>query len=111
MMRILAGVALVLAAQASGGAQSPSPSPPLPAASPSPAASPWATASPASTPSASPADTRDDYRLGPGDVLEITVLGNADLSRTATVQPSGSITFPLLNEVAVAGLTEGWACS
>src|SRR5687767_15544249 len=26
-------------------------------------------------------------------------------SRTATVQPSGSITFPLVNEVAVAGLT------
>jgi polysaccharide export outer membrane protein len=38
-------------------------------------------------------------------VLEITVLGNTDLSRSATVQPSGSITFPLLNEVSVAGLT------
>ena len=33
------------------------------------------------------------------------MLGNADLSRSVTVQPSGSITFPLLNEVSVAGLT------
>jgi len=33
------------------------------------------------------------------------VLGNADLSRSVTVQPSGSITFPLLNEVSVSGLT------
>jgi polysaccharide export outer membrane protein len=45
--------------------------------------------------------------VGPGDVLEITVLGNADLSRSATVQTSGTITFPLLNEVQVAGLTVG----
>ena len=33
------------------------------------------------------------------------MLGNADLSRSVTVQPSGSITFPLLNEVSVSGLT------
>jgi polysaccharide biosynthesis/export protein len=66
-------------------------------------------ASPA-LPTASPAaagDRRDDYRVGPGDVLEITVLGNADLSRSATVQPTGSITFPLLNEIPVTGLTVG----
>jgi polysaccharide export outer membrane protein len=105
MMRILAGLALALAAHGGGGAQSQSPAPATPAVSPSPAASPWLAASPAPGPAASPADTHDEYRLGPGDVLEVTVLGNADLSRTATVQPSGSITFPLLNEVAVAGLT------
>ena len=63
--------------------------------------------SPPALPSPSPAagEPNTDYRVGPGDVLEIAVLGNADLTRTATVQPSGSITFPLLNEVPVAGLT------
>jgi polysaccharide export outer membrane protein len=47
-----------------------------------------------------------DYRVGrPVTSLDVAVLGNADLTRTATVQPTGSITFPLLNEVPVAGLT------
>jgi polysaccharide export outer membrane protein len=65
------------------------------------------TAAPPALPSPSPAasEGRDDYRVGAGDVLEIAVLGNSDLTRTATVQPTGSITFPLLNEVPVAGLT------
>ena len=44
-----------------------------------------------------------DYRIGTGDVLEIDVFGNDDLSRTATVQTNGTITLPLLGEVPVAG--------
>jgi polysaccharide export outer membrane protein len=68
-----------------------------------PPASPWPLASPSPSPFAG--EGKDGYRVGPGDVLDIAVLGNADLTRTATVQPSGSITFPLLNEVAVSGLT------
>jgi polysaccharide export outer membrane protein len=82
-------------AQAQGPPASPRPTPmPVPATPP-----PWPSPSPTLAPPA------DYYRGGPGDVLEIAVLGNADLSRTATVQTSGSITFPLLNEVPVAGLT------
>jgi polysaccharide export outer membrane protein len=46
-----------------------------------------------------------EYRVGPGDVLDVTVLGNQDLSRTAAVQPSGNIALPLLGEVQVATLT------
>ena len=67
--------------------------------------------SPAPSPATAPALVapalvgRPEYLVGPGDVLEVTVLGNADLSRTATVQPSGTIGMPLLNEVKVAGLT------
>jgi polysaccharide export outer membrane protein len=38
-------------------------------------------------------------------VLEVVVIGNEDLSRSSTVQPSGTITLPLLGEVPVAGLT------
>jgi polysaccharide export outer membrane protein len=43
--------------------------------------------------------------VGPGDVLEITVFGNDDLTRTPTVQPSGVIALPLLGEVPVGGLS------
>jgi polysaccharide biosynthesis/export protein len=46
-----------------------------------------------------------DYRVGPGDVLEVTVFDNQDLSRTPTVQTSGTIALPLLGEVPVTGLT------
>jgi polysaccharide export outer membrane protein len=46
-----------------------------------------------------------DYRIGPGDVLEITVFDNDDLSRAPTVQTSGAIALPLLGEVPVAGLS------
>jgi len=94
----LAGLAALVASQASAPAPAQ-----LPAPAPSQAPAP--SASPSPSPSPTPAPDRNDYRVGPGDVLEITVLGNADLSRSVTVQPSGSITFPLLNEVSVAGLT------
>ena len=49
--------------------------------------------------------TRGDYAVGSGDVLEVTVFGNEDLSRICTVQTNGSISYPLLGEVQVAGLT------
>jgi len=49
--------------------------------------------------------TRGDYAVGSGDVLEVTVFGNEDLSRVCTVQTNGSISYPLLGEVQVAGLT------
>ena len=71
-----------------------------------------ASASPAPPPQTTPAGTvplpavpPSEYHVGPGDVLEVTVIGNPDLSRTATIQPSGYIGLPLLNEVPVAGLT------
>jgi polysaccharide export outer membrane protein len=51
------------------------------------------------------ARAQEDYHVGAGDVLDITVFGNDDLSRLATVQPSGAISLPLLGEVEVAGLT------
>ncbi len=47
-----------------------------------------------------------DYHIGAGDVLDITVFGNPDLSRTATVQTNGAISLPLLGDVQVVGLTE-----
>jgi polysaccharide export outer membrane protein len=61
-----------------------------------------AQASPA--PVASPAGPAA-YRVGPGDVLEVNVPGRPDLSRLPTVQTTGSVFLPLLDEVAVEGLT------
>jgi polysaccharide biosynthesis/export protein len=67
---------------------------------------PVAPASPAPPlPLPSPSAGVLDYQIGPGDVLQITVFGNEDLSRTPTVQPSGHIAMPLLGDVPVTGLT------
>ena len=51
-----------------------------------------------------PTPTELDYQVGPGDVLEVEVIGNDDLSRLPTVQTNGAILLPLLGEVQVAGL-------
>ena len=65
---------------------------------------------PAEPPPASPTapvlpPTAGDYEVGPGDVIEVSVYGNDDLSRIPTVQTNGSISMPLIGEVQVAGLT------
>jgi polysaccharide export outer membrane protein len=46
-----------------------------------------------------------DYRVGPGDVLEVEVYDDPDLSGLVTVQHRGEISFPLLGDVEVSGLT------
>lgn len=72
--------------------------------SPVPAAStPTPALAPAEPAAAKP--TPPEYRVGAGDVLELVVFGNEDLTRTPTVQPSGVIALPLLGEVPVGGLT------
>lgn len=48
---------------------------------------------------------REDYRLGPEDVLQITVWRNENLSRTVPVRPDGKISLPLVNDIQAAGLT------
>ncbi len=46
-----------------------------------------------------------DYRIEPGDVLEIVILGEEELSRDLLVMRDGNITFPLIGDIKVAGLT------
>lgn len=46
-----------------------------------------------------------DYRLAPQDVIMVDVVGEKDLSRQCLVAATGSITFPFLNDVPVAGKT------
>jgi polysaccharide export outer membrane protein len=45
------------------------------------------------------------YRIGPEDILQISVFSNEALSRTVPVRPDGMISLPLLNDVKAAGLT------
>ena len=51
----------------------------------------------------------EEYRLGPGDQLEIQVLGDVDTDTITTVGPDGKIYFYLLPGVDVWGLTVGQA--
>lgn len=48
-----------------------------------------------------------DYKIGPRDLLEISVFGLNDLNRTVRVSEDGKISLPLLGEVLVEGLTKG----
>jgi polysaccharide export outer membrane protein len=45
------------------------------------------------------------YRIGPEDLLQISVWKNDALSRSVPVRPDGKISLPLLNDVDAAGLT------
>jgi polysaccharide export outer membrane protein len=47
----------------------------------------------------------DTYAIGIGDVLEISVWKNSDLSATVPVRPDGRISVPLLGDVQAAGMT------
>jgi polysaccharide export outer membrane protein len=85
----LAG-ALALAAATAFAADEP---PAKPTPSPTPATAP------------TPVAVSPEYRVGAGDVLEVVVFGNDDLSRITTVQTSGTISLALLGDVAVTGLT------
>lgn len=45
-----------------------------------------------------------DYRINPGDSVEIYVWGEERLQRTVNVLPDGSIAFPLVGQLNVRGL-------
>jgi polysaccharide biosynthesis/export protein len=47
----------------------------------------------------------EDYRIGPRDLLEISVFEAPELNRTVRVSASGEISLPLLGAVQAAGLT------
>jgi polysaccharide biosynthesis/export protein len=45
------------------------------------------------------------YHIGPGDIIEISVWKDPDLSRTLVVPPDGIISFPLIETINVTNLT------
>ena len=54
------------------------------------------------SPAAAPAQ---EYSIGEGDLLQITVYDNPDLATGTRVSGEGKITFPLIGDVEVSGLT------
>jgi len=51
------------------------------------------------------AEDANAYRIGSGDILEIVTWKEPDFTREIIVRLDGKITFPLLDDVHVAGLT------
>jgi polysaccharide biosynthesis/export protein len=52
---------------------------------------------------ANPTEQRIDYQIGPGDLLQIFVWKEPDLTRDVSVRLDGRITVPLLGDVEAAG--------
>ncbi len=46
-----------------------------------------------------------DYKIGPEDILDISVWKSPELTRTVPVRPDGKISLPLVNDIQAAGLT------
>ena len=86
MLYKLLSLVVVLAGQAAAPAQAPDPAKPTP------------------TPQGPPSFNAV-YQIGPTDVLGIKVFGEDNLSNNYTVDSDGSITFPLIGRVQVAGKT------
>jgi polysaccharide export outer membrane protein len=42
--------------------------------------------------------------VGPGDLFEVSVMGEKDIPKTFRVQPDGSVDFPYVDRLMVAGL-------
>ncbi len=49
----------------------------------------------------------NEYRLGPGDRVRITVYGQNNLTGEYSVDGSGMLSFPLIGQVQAGGLTAG----
>ncbi|HMV64660.1 MAG TPA: polysaccharide export protein EpsE [Rhodocyclaceae bacterium] len=56
-----------------------------------------------------PAPAAQEYRLGPGDGVKISVFQNPDLGLETRVSETGVISYPLVGSVQVGGLTVGEA--
>ncbi len=56
-------------------------------------------------PAGTPAEVPVDYVVGESDSLNITVWKERDLNQTVQVRPDGKISFPLVNELKVSGMT------
>jgi polysaccharide export outer membrane protein len=51
------------------------------------------------------ATAESDYRIGPDDVLIVTVWDQKELEQVVTVRPDGKISLPLVGDTEAAGLT------
>lgn len=46
-----------------------------------------------------------EYRIGPADVLSISVWNHKELNQTVTVRPDGQVSFALIGDIPAVGLT------
>lgn len=98
--RLVSGICALMAALIAAGAG--------PAAAQAPAAQPKAAAAPAKAPAPpapGPAISAEQYKIGPEDLLAISVWKNDAMSRVVPVRPDGMISLPLLDDIQAAGLT------
>lgn len=80
--------------------------PVLPASAPAPDEAKAAPLPASNTPATRvPAVHSASYVVGVGDVLEVNVWKENELSKTVPVRPDGMITLPLVGEIKAAGLT------
>ena len=87
--------------QQSGSSQQPGASSPQAASAPPQAAGSSEAQTP---PAAPPPGVGPSYIIQPGDVLEIQVWKEQEISKTVPVRPDGKISLPLINDVQAAGL-------
>jgi polysaccharide export outer membrane protein len=69
------------------------------------AAAPVLAAPPPASSGAATSAVSPEYIIGPGDILEIFVWRNADLSQTLPVRPDGKITTRLVEDMVAVGKT------
>jgi polysaccharide export outer membrane protein len=78
---------------------------PTPPVTPAPSSAPAATVAPAANVESAILSNANDYRIGPEDLLDISVWKNPELSRTVPVRPDGKVSLPLVNDIQASGLT------
>ena len=60
-------------------------------------------------PAEAPHATNADYRLGPGDVVRISISGYPDMGVEARVSESGKLSYPFIGQIPVGGLSTSQA--
>jgi polysaccharide export outer membrane protein len=79
--------------------------PPAPSAQPTAPVQAKAATAPMPMPKPGATVSAEQYRIGPEDLIAVTVWKNDAMSRAVPVRPDGMISLPLLDDVQAAGLT------
>ena len=72
-------------------------------ASSEPSSDPQASIDP--SPAGRPGESQPDYKLGPGDMVQVFVWRNPELSVTVPIRPDGKVSTPLVDDMVANGKT------
>jgi len=72
---------------------------------PSDEAAPWVAMATEESQEEEDAEPEGDYKLGPGDTIDVSVWDTPELDRSLVVRPDGFVSFPLIREIRVEGVT------